>query len=202
MVNMSSPTRGHFSDSQSLLGIDKDASLGRSSEDIESYIPSAKRKSLGDCCGPWIIHLFFACIYTTLFFAVWEQTRPEEKGASGYHDTHSQAYSKTFLLTKILLAKNLQGPAWKALKWETRLLNNQLDVSNPYKGLPRPEFEKAWDELLEPTAIKVDHETLERINRTSVPLLDGSGYMAALDVFHQLHCLVSLTTCFATRDIC
>lgn len=33
-------------------------------------------------------------------------------------------------------------------------------------------------------------EELEKINRTSVPLADGSGdYLGALDVYHQLHCL-------------
>ncbi|KAI0895695.1 hypothetical protein F4806DRAFT_467652 [Annulohypoxylon nitens] len=175
MIDMSSsPTMGHFSDSQGLLGADKDMSSGRNSEDIESYVRTPKRRSLGDHCGPWIIHLFLACVYTAIFFAIWDQTKPESEACpASYRDPSSQAYT----------------PAWKSLKWETQMLDNQLDNSNPYKGLPRPEFEKAWDELLEPAAIKVDKETLERINHTSVPLLDGSGYMAALDVFHQLHCL-------------
>ncbi|OTB00953.1 hypothetical protein M426DRAFT_266737 [Hypoxylon sp. CI-4A] len=100
-------------------------------------------------------------------------TKKGDTCASAYRDPNSQAYT----------------PAWKALKWETKRLNNQLNVSNPYKGPPSPAFEKAWDELLDPKAIKVDKQTLENINHTSVPLLDGSGYMAALDVFHQLHCL-------------
>ncbi|KAJ5188597.1 hypothetical protein N7491_004916 [Penicillium cf. griseofulvum] len=51
---------------------------------------------------------------------------------------------------------------------------------------------EAWNKLLHPSAaILVDKESLDRINRTSVELQDGSGYMAALDVYHQLHCLIS-----------
>lgn len=84
------------------------------------------------------------------------------------------------------------GPAWEAIKWEPRLFESQIEASNSFKGPPRPELDEAWNKLLGPTSIRVNKETLDRINRTSVPLLDGSGYMAGLDVYHQLHCLVSL----------
>ena len=30
------------------------------------------------------------------------------------------------------------------------------------------------------------------MNLTSIPYADGSGYIAVVDVFHQLHCLVSI----------
>ena len=83
------------------------------------------------------------------------------------------------------------GPAWEAIKWEPRLFESQIEASNSFKGPPRPELDEAWNKLLGPTSIRVSKETLDRINRTSVPLLDGSGYMAGLDVYHQLHCLVS-----------
>ena len=86
---------------------------------------------------------------------------------------------------------NRTGPAWEAIKWEPRLFESQIEPSNPFKGLPRPELDEAWNKLLDPTAIRVSKEDLDKINRTSVPLLDGSGYMASLDVYHQLHCLVS-----------
>jgi hypothetical protein len=82
------------------------------------------------------------------------------------------------------------------LKWEPRLFENQIETTNPFKGLPRPELDEAWNKLLGPTAIRVSKEVLDKINRTSVPLLDGSGYMASLDVYHQLHCLVRWTDSF------
>lgn len=39
---------------------------------------------------------------------------------------------------------------------------------------------------------RVSKETLDTINRTSIPLQDGSGeYWVNFNVFHNLHCLVS-----------
>lgn len=78
----------------------------------------------------------------------------------------------------------------EVLKWEPRLFENHLEVSNPFKGPPRPELDEAWNKLLGPSAMRVDKETLDKINRSSVALLDGSGYLIGLDVYHQLHCLV------------
>ena len=39
--------------------------------------------------------------------------------------------------------------------------------------------------------IRVKKEELDRAELSSIHLADGSGYMATIDVFHQLHCLVS-----------
>ena len=81
---------------------------------------------------------------------------------------------------------------------------------NPFKGQPRPELDEAWRKLIKclhksfPLAspqnrltrcfpdqsIRVQKEDLVRINRTSLPLNDdGGGYLAVVDVFHELHCL-------------
>ena len=38
--------------------------------------------------------------------------------------------------------------------------------------------------------IRVSAEDLRKIKRTSVAFADGSGYLATLDVMHQLHCVV------------
>ena len=35
----------------------------------------------------------------------------------------------------------------------------------------------------------ISGDDLKAINRTSIALADGSGYLATLDVFHELHCL-------------
>ncbi|KAI1831337.1 hypothetical protein DTO013E5_6428 [Penicillium roqueforti] len=87
------------------------------------------------------------------------------------------------------------SPAREALKWEPRTFENQLEISNPFKGPPRPESEEGWHKLLNlAAAIRVDKEVLDRINRTSVALQDGLGYMVGLDVYHQLHCLVRIHT--------
>ena len=40
--------------------------------------------------------------------------------------------------------------------------------------------------------IKVPFETIERYGATSIKLADGSGYVAQLGVYHELHCLKKL----------
>ena len=40
--------------------------------------------------------------------------------------------------------------------------------------------------------LRVSHQTLQKMNRTSIPLSDGSGYIAGLDTTHHLHCLISI----------
>ena len=44
--------------------------------------------------------------------------------------------------------------------------------------------------MLPDQSIRVQEEDLVKINRTSLPLNDaGGGYLAVVDVFHELHCL-------------
>ncbi len=38
--------------------------------------------------------------------------------------------------------------------------------------------------------IKVPKKDIDRINGTSLALADGSGDVASLEVYHDLHCLV------------
>ncbi|KAJ1715748.1 hypothetical protein NYO67_2047 [Aspergillus flavus] len=131
------------------------------------------KKSPCEQCIPWLIHLLVLTVYTTIFMLFWDHSQPR---------SCPRADDREFPHT--------YSPASEALKWEVRTFQNQLETSNPYKGPPRPELEEAWHNLLHPSAaIRVSKEALDRINRTSVQLLDGSGYMVALDVYHQLHCL-------------
>jgi hypothetical protein len=73
---------------------------------------------------------------------------------------------------------------------ERKTLDAAVLHQNVFKGLPRPELDKAWQELLAPANIQVSAEILAKANKTSIALEDGSGYYAILDVYHQLHCLV------------
>lgn len=41
--------------------------------------------------------------------------------------------------------------------------------------------------------IKVSQESLNRINETSIAFRDGSGFIAELAVYHELHCIVRLS---------
>ena len=42
---------------------------------------------------------------------------------------------------------------------------------------------------------------LQKINRTSVLFRDNSGYLAGLDVFHELHCLVRIKVNHEIQEI-
>lgn len=39
--------------------------------------------------------------------------------------------------------------------------------------------------------MRITKEEADKLPVETVPLSDGSGYLSGLDVFHQLHCLVS-----------
>jgi len=70
-----------------------------------------------------------------------------------------------------------------------------------YAGQPSMELDKAWHELLKPINIRVSTEELKKINQTSLKLPDGSGYLAQLGAFHELHCVVSVTVFRGIRSI-
>lgn len=38
--------------------------------------------------------------------------------------------------------------------------------------------------------IKISEDELKKLNKTSIPLQDGSGYIAYLEAIHMLHCVV------------
>jgi len=63
---------------------------------------------------------------------------------------------------------------------------------SPYTGLPSPETDRAWHDLMANMSIRVSHQELAKANLTSTELPDG-GYMAWLGVYHEMHCVVSLT---------
>lgn len=64
-------------------------------------------------------------------------------------------------------------------------------AGTPFAGVPSPELDRAWHELLEGTTIRVTKEDLDYYNITSLPLADGSGFASEMFMTHELHCLVS-----------
>lgn len=89
--------------------------------------------------------------------------------------------------------------------------DGDLVIKNPWTGLPRPELDDAWRDLLQCKTKLVLHDThlttvdvnfrvsgevLERLNRTSVPIPgESDGYFAQMAVMHELHCLVRKEPC-------
>ncbi|KAI1325442.1 hypothetical protein F5Y16DRAFT_401443 [Xylariaceae sp. FL0255] len=69
------------------------------------------------------------------------------------------------------------------------VIQNVNDGPNAFTGRPRPELDEAWSSLLRSTTIRVSEAELQSVNESSIPLLDGSGYVGYLEVHHLLHCV-------------
>lgn len=68
------------------------------------------------------------------------------------------------------------------------LYNNSI-----YAGGPSDATDDAWRELLGSVDIRATYAELSRNNRTSVKLPESGDYLAWLGVFHELHCVVSMS---------
>ncbi|KAL2061367.1 hypothetical protein VTL71DRAFT_7640 [Oculimacula yallundae] len=67
---------------------------------------------------------------------------------------------------------------------------------SPYRGIPTPEREALWEDLWHKGAIEVPIDKLAILNKTDtgmnykhVPESIGTGYVAQVEVLHQLHCV-------------
>ncbi|KAF1964142.1 hypothetical protein BU23DRAFT_575930 [Bimuria novae-zelandiae CBS 107.79] len=73
--------------------------------------------------------------------------------------------------------------------------NLTLGDRTPFTKASSKEVDARWDSISAPPGevgtIKVQKEYLEQNGLRSVEVADGSGYLATVDVFHQLHCLIS-----------
>ena len=61
---------------------------------------------------------------------------------------------------------------------------------NPFAGPPSSQIDAAWDSMMAPMHMRVNLEELDRAQQDSVALPEGGGYLAWLQSFHELHCIV------------
>jgi hypothetical protein len=54
---------------------------------------------------------------------------------------------------------------------------------------PSAATDLAWKRLLTGGNMRISAAELQPYNTTSVPLADGSGYLAKMGFYHELHCL-------------
>jgi hypothetical protein len=110
----------------------------------------------------FFIHVLFLTIYSGIFLLL---LRGQLRNGSN---------------TKPLIV----SPATSAIRMESKVLQNSLNATNPYKGPPNEELDRAWHELLKNSNIRLSPEELKEMDRTSVQLADGSGdYVGSLGVF-------------------
>ena len=86
------------------------------------------------------------------------------------------------------------APASEVIHYQKISYDGKLDGVGPYRGKPRPELEQAWHDLLANNNIRLSKDELKKLNKTSIELHDGSGYLGELGVYHHLHCLVCTST--------
>ncbi|KAM3461042.1 hypothetical protein NHJ6243_005359 [Beauveria neobassiana] len=82
------------------------------------------------------------------------------------------------------------SPAKTAVEYQKQIINHKVFEESNFKGMPRPEVDDAWENLLQYNDIRVQKQDLEKANLKSVPLNDEKGgYFVTLDVYHTLHCV-------------
>ncbi|KAI2768967.1 hypothetical protein F4815DRAFT_489823 [Daldinia loculata] len=85
--------------------------------------------------------------------------------------------------------KLIYSPATSSISYERTKLWRSIESGNVYTGEPREELDKAWSELVKPMAIKISAHELAQLGEKSIAFKDGSGYLAEMAVFHELHCI-------------
>lgn len=81
------------------------------------------------------------------------------------------------------------SPALEAIRYQRKTLWRSIENDNPYTGQPRLELDQAWHELMRPMTTKISSREIDRIGESSIALADGSGFVAELAVYHELHCI-------------
>ncbi|KAK3679963.1 hypothetical protein LTR78_000340 [Recurvomyces mirabilis] len=79
------------------------------------------------------------------------------------------------------------APAQVALQPQAKFIDASFGATNIYKGSRSPRLDRAWHGLFENQNIRVTKEELEKANKTSVELADGSGWYGVPD-----HCIDQL----------
>ncbi|KAI1173835.1 hypothetical protein F4777DRAFT_580598 [Nemania sp. FL0916] len=151
---------------------DVDSDYG--SEDTALYTPAGelpKPTRISESSGQWrLIHLGLIILYTGLWAAAVHYGTSCRRGEFEY------------------------SPARDIISYHRGKFNNTLDVENPYKGERRDGIDELWYDIstkyLSFRLTKEELVAMDKYSEKSVEFSDEKGgYMASLDVFHQVHCL-------------
>ncbi|KAJ5559615.1 hypothetical protein N7513_002014 [Penicillium frequentans] len=161
------------------------------------------------CRNNWkwiLLHLFllslWATIYTTTLFMSISNRMPSLV-SSQYISLQTFDSLKPLLrvLPGSLTKLAMKGPLQATIEYEKRrfellaIYRHDGDLNphktNSFNGPPRPELEKAWDELTQYRNVRVSLEELGDVEdeESLVNLTDGSGYYVTLSAFHGFHCI-------------
>ena len=153
-----------------------------------TVLPKAFRQSQRPNLG---FHVVLVLLYTAVFVLSWLYMR--------YSYIHGPrlTYGEHVLLniaSPCAVANSSTDPVRSAIKYETQVFDHTQVFFNstpkPYSGVPSPQKEAAWDDLLQNFNLRVTEDEMRHLGKLddSLPLPDG-GYFGSLTVFHQLHCI-------------
>ncbi|KAK8055066.1 hypothetical protein PG993_000293 [Apiospora rasikravindrae] len=98
-------------------------------------------------------------------------------------------YYEVLRLDQCLRPKLIYSPATTSISYERTTLWRSIEQDNVFTGDPRDELDEAWRNLVKPMTIKITAQELQQLGESSIAMKDGSGYIAELAVFHELHCI-------------
>ncbi|PSN69535.1 hypothetical protein BS50DRAFT_599728 [Corynespora cassiicola Philippines] len=106
---------------------------------------------------------------------------------AAFHSREAQEASSSCVRPQLVWS-----PGTIAIEYERVVLNRSIESENVFAGKRTKAMDKAWAELVKPMALKISNEELEQLGETSISFRDGSGYLAEMGVFHELHCVKHL----------
>ncbi|KAI2637706.1 hypothetical protein GGS26DRAFT_544846 [Hypomontagnella submonticulosa] len=83
--------------------------------------------------------------------------------------------------------QEMLSPAESAIRYTVEI--HSTSDPSPFTGPPRPEVDQAWSHLLRSTMVKLSEDEMRMMNKTSIALRDGTGYIGYLESLHMLHCV-------------
>ncbi|KAL9597416.1 MAG: hypothetical protein Q9219_005169 [cf. Caloplaca sp. 3 TL-2023] len=87
------------------------------------------------------------------------------------------------------------APALKDIDpiYRSLVFNGSLDYPSIYRGDPSPEIDAAWDDIEHVHTMRISEDDILKIGKSTdavkIPAEYGGGYLASLEVNHQLHCV-------------
>ncbi|XWW97686.1 hypothetical protein V2A60_005672 [Cordyceps javanica] len=88
------------------------------------------------------------------------------------------------------------SPAANVIEWrDTKFtLEDHIQDLSIYSGVPSPELDRAWHDLLNSQNVRVEAEYFKHHGREKIGVAvpGSSDYIGTLNVFHELHCIKRL----------
>ncbi|KAH7075836.1 hypothetical protein BKA63DRAFT_565888 [Paraphoma chrysanthemicola] len=116
-----------------------------------------------------VVHCSLMFIYTGIFIAVIT------------YITMNQAQTGSLRIS----------PASEAVEFREQYFDIKPKIDSSWIGEPSTKLDENWHSLLQNTNIRITKDEFDRLDRKGIPLPDG-GYLGALNVYHELHCVKRL----------